>query len=185
MVEGTKENSHWRGLVNLCKFRGAIYDEIAWSAATTNEAYRDIDASRNGGTTTRFIEYLKGNRIELNTILAAAEPEAFWNWLSYKVKRVWPKRDYRKAIFLDDYMQSPTMNKFVEWYQNLSKPIIAPSLKKAQDELSEVTGLIDDVGEKQEEIEEDILHNALLQDERIKELDKRLEQIMNDSSFNK
>ena len=137
----------------------------------------------NGGTTTRFIEYLKGNRIELNTILAA-EPEAFWNWLSYKIKRVWPKRDYRKAIFLDDYMHSPTMDKFVEWYQNLSKPIIAPSLEKAENELSDVEGFINDVGEKQEEIEENILHNALLQDERIKELDKRLDKIMNDSKYN-
>jgi flagellin-specific chaperone FliS len=49
-------------------------------------------------------------------------------------------------------MQSPTMDNFVEWYQNLSKPIIEASLKKANEELSNVKGFIDDIEDKQEEI---------------------------------
>jgi predicted ribonuclease YlaK len=96
------------------------------------EAIREIEASRkyllqqpfkdgiknNNDDDITFIEYLENHRIELNTILAAAGPEAFWNWLRHKLVQVWPDRDYRRAIFMDDYMLSPSMTKFVKWYKD-------------------------------------------------------------------
>ena len=79
MVESTKVNSHWKGLANFCNYRGPIYDEIVKSAATRNQALREIQAnreyllqrafkdSRMGDSDILFIEYLRDNRIELNT----------------------------------------------------------------------------------------------------------------------
>jgi hypothetical protein len=208
LEERTIPNTHWIALVNLLSNdkggkgknggsstgKGRIYDEIMRSAATKYEGLRELMASRkyllqqfnysnndrNGNNNITFIEYLKDHRIELNTILAAAGPQAFWNWLRAKLLKVWPNRDYRRAMFFDDYMLSPTMKEFIEWYQDKSKPIIARNIAEAKDELSTVRGLIDDIHDKQQEIESDILNNTLLKNEEIQKLDKTLQKIMND-----
>jgi hypothetical protein len=186
--EGTKQNSHWEALVNLCNGRGKIYNDITKSSSSRSEAIRQINASRqyllqrpvDGSNDVAFVEYLRDNRIELNTILAAAGPEAFWNWLRHKLLQVWPNRDYRRAIFMDDYMLTPTMSKFIKWCQQTTKPIIAHRVAEAKEQLSDVGGLIDNIHYKQQEIEDDILNNTLLTNNEIKELDKALQKIMNE-----
>jgi hypothetical protein len=190
LVEGTKQNSHWEALVNLCNSKGKIYNDIIKSSSSRSEAIRQINASRqyllqrpfNDGRTKdiTFIEYLKDDRIELNTILAAVGPGAFWNWLRYKLLQVWPNRDYRRATFMNDYMLTPTMTKFVQWCQETTTPIIAHRVAEAMEELSNVRGLIDDIHNKKQEIEDDILNDTLLNNNEIKELDKRLQEIMNE-----
>jgi hypothetical protein len=192
LVEGTKQNSHWEALVNLCNGKGKIYNDIIKSASSRSEAIRQINASsqyllqrplEDANIDVKFIEYLRDNRIELNTILAAAGPEAFWNWLRYKLLQVWPNRDCRRATFMNDYMLTPTMTKFVKWCQETSKPIIAHRVAEAMEGLSNVRGLIDDIHNKQQEIEDDILNNTLLNNEKIKELDKTLQKIMNENDY--
>ena len=127
----------------------------------------------------RMIDFLKDNRIELNTIISAVEPEAFWNWLKAKIVDVWPSRNYnRSSIQLNETMQSPTMIKFVQWYEDKTKPIIADDIAKAEEDLLHVNGLIDDIYDKQSEIENYILNNTLLPNKEIQELDKTLEKIM-------
>jgi hypothetical protein len=195
LVERTKENSHWEALVNLCNGKGKIYNDIAKSASSRYEAIRQINASReyllqqpfkDGKTKdVTFIEYLKDNRIELNTILAAAGPEAFWNWLHYKVLQLWPNRDYRRAIFMNDYMLTPTMTKFFKWCQETTKDIVADRVAQAMEGLSSVRGLIDNIHHKKQEIEDDILNNTLLKNNEIEELDKTLQKIMNEKWLTK
>ena len=192
LVEGTKQNSHWEALVNLCNGKGKIYNDIIKSSNPHFEAITQINASRqyllqrpfkDGKTTdVTFLEYLRDNRIELNTILAAAGPEAFWNWLRYKLLQVWPNRDYRRAMFMDDYKLTPTMTKFFEWCQQTTRPIIADRVAEAMEVLSNVRGLIDNIHDKQQEIEDDILNNTLLKNNEIKELDKTLQKIMNEKN---
>ena len=188
LVEGTKQNPHWEALVNLCDGKGKIYNDIIKSASSHSEAIRQINASRqyllqqpfeHTNTDVKFVDYLRDNRIELNTILAAAG-QAFWNWLHYKLLQIWPNRDYRRAIFFNDYMLTPTMTKFIKWCQETSKPIIAHRVAHTTEELSSVRGLIDNIHYKQQEIEDDILNNTLLNNEKIKELDKMLQKIMNE-----
>jgi hypothetical protein len=190
LVERTKQNSHWEALVKLCNGKGKIYNDIIKSSISSSEAQRQIIASRQyllqhpfKDTDVTFLDYLRDNRIELNTILAAAGPQAFWNWLRYKLLQVWPNRDYRKAIFFNNYMQTPTMTKFIEWCQETTKPIIADRITEATQELSNVRGLIDDIYSKRQEIEDDILHNTLLTDEKIRELDRKLQKIMNENKM--
>ncbi|MFL6360383.1 MAG: hypothetical protein ACJ72V_13710 [Nitrososphaeraceae archaeon] len=188
LVERTKQNSHWEALVNLCNGKGKIHNDIIKSSSYF-EAIRQVNASReyllqrpfkDGKTDITFIEYLKDNRIELNTILAAAGPRAFWNWLHCKLLQVWPNKDYRRAIFINDYKLTPTLARFVKWCQEKSKPIIANRVAEAMEGLSSVSGLIDDIHQKQQEIEDDILNNTLLNNDEIKELDKTLQKIMNE-----
>jgi hypothetical protein len=107
----------------------------------------------DANTDIKFIDYLRDNRIELNTILATAGPQAFWNWLRYKLLQVWPNRDYRRAITIDDYKLTPTMARFVKWCQETTRPIIADRVAEATEGLSSVSGLIDDIHYKKQEIE--------------------------------
>lgn len=193
LVERTKQNSHWEALVNLCNGKGKIYNDIIKSTSSRSEAIGQINASRDyllqrpfkdkDGKTTdvTFIEYLRDNRIELNTILAAAGPEAFWNWLRYKLLQIWPNRDYRRAIFIEHYKLTPTMTKFIRWCQETTKHIIANKVALATEELSNITGLIENIHHKKQEIEDDILNNTLLNNNEIKELDKMLQEIINEN----
>jgi hypothetical protein len=191
LVEGTKQNSHWKALANLCNRKGKMYNDIIKSASSRSEAIRQINASsqyllqrpyEDANTDITFIDYLRDNRIELNTVLAAAGPQAFWNWLRYKLLQVWPDRDYRRAIFFDDYMLTPTMTKFIKWCQEMTKPIIADRIAEAMEGLSSVSGLIDNIPHKKQEIEGYILNNTLLINNEIKELDKTLQKIMNEEN---
>jgi hypothetical protein len=191
LVEGTKPNSHWKALVNLCKGKGKIYNDIIKSINPRSEALRQINASREyllqrpfETEDITFVEYLKDHRIELNTILAAAGPQAFWNWLRYKVLQVWPNRDGRRAIFFNNYMLTPTMTNFFEWCKEITRPIIADGLAQATQELSNVRGLIDNIHNKRQEIEDNILNNTLLNNKEIQELDKMLQKIMNKKMSN-
>jgi hypothetical protein len=190
LVESTKQNSHWEALVNLCNGKGKIYDDIIKLSSSRSEAIRQVNASRqyllqrpfkDTQIDVTFLDYLRDNRIELNTILAAAGPEAFWNWLRHKLLQVWPIRDYRKAIFFNNYMLTPTMTKFVNWCQETTKPIIADRVAEAMEELSNVTGLINNIHQKKQEIVDDILNNTLLKDNEINELDKALQKIMDEN----
>ena len=186
LVEGTKQNSHWDALVNLCNDKGKIYDDIVKLSSSYAEATRQINASQEyllqrpfETEDITFVEYLKDHRIELNTILAAAGPQAFWNWLHYKLLQVWPNRDYRRAIFFNNYMLTPTMTNFFEWCKETTRPVIADRLAQATQELSNVRGLIDNIDNKRQEIEDNILNNTLLNNKKIQELDKMLQKIMN------
>jgi hypothetical protein len=188
LVEGTKQNSHWDALVNLCNCKGKIYDDIVKLSSSHAEATRQINASQEyllqrpfETEDTTFVEYLKDHRIELNTILAAAGPQAFWNWLRYRLLQVWPNRDGRRAIFFNNYMLTPTTTKFFQWCQETTKPIIADRVAEAMEELSNVTGLIDNIHYKRQEIEDNILNNTLLTNEKIRELDRTLQEIMNEN----
>jgi hypothetical protein len=127
----------------------------------------------------RLIDWLATNRIELNSILATVEPEVFSRWLRWKISQVWQKRDYRRAVFIDeDNIISPTMQEFHEWYARKREPIIKVSLEKAKDELSDVKGFIENTDDKGDEIETDIVDNSLLKHYQIKKIDLALKRIM-------
>jgi hypothetical protein len=46
LVEGTKQNSHWDALVNLCNGKGKIYNDIIKSSTSISDAQRQVNASR-------------------------------------------------------------------------------------------------------------------------------------------
>ena len=125
MVEGTTPNTHWQGLTSLYSGngKGTLYKDLTNAGLSESETFEMIYMYRNylggrivdeNGNSVRRLEYLKDHRIELNTKLNVAGPQAFWNWLNWKILQVWPRRNYfaRAGIGLGDYMYAPTMNKF-------------------------------------------------------------------------
>ena len=204
VVEGTKPNPHWEALDKLLNYEGKLYEDIIKSYSTTTKTtnsdsieaadkevmairkylLKEIEFNNNNNNNNnrslrlRFIDYLMDNRIELNTILAAAGPQAFWNWLKDKLLKVWPSRNYNRDIDLNGYMYTPTMVRFYNWLADKSKDIIEDDIAQARYELSNVKGLIDNIHDKKAEIQDNILNNTLLQDEYIQKLDKALEKIM-------
>jgi hypothetical protein len=184
MIESTKVNTHWKALKGMVDEAGNVYEGLSEHEAMFYTGYlSDYPASIGGNT--RFLDWLEENRIELNTILALAKPQAFWNWLKAKILKIWPDRDYNRAINVDSYIYTPTLNDFIEGLGNKIKPIIADKVKKAEDGLSKVEGFYEDVDEfednvntRKEEIETDISDNVLLQDEEIQKLDLALEKLM-------
>lgn len=133
-----------------------------------------------------MLEYLAEHRIELNTILAAIKPEAFWNWLKWKLLQMWPDRDYRRGgLDLSESMATPTLYKFNTYYLEQTRPVIKQSITDAISDAGHIRGIYDDIDGfadnvqiAKKSIEGDILNNVLLQNDRIQKMDLALEKIM-------
>jgi len=94
-----------------------------------------------------FIEYPKEHRIELNTELAAIKPQAFWNWIRWKMLQVWPNRDYRRGgLYLEgETIRTPVLKRFVEYYDSKTESVSKYSIRDLGIEMSNVAGLYDDI----------------------------------------
>ena len=184
LQETTSINSHWTALDGILRRTGKVYQDLS---TYEQRFYRDYLSQHYdiNGTDIQFIDYLEENRIELNTILAAAKPAPFWNWLRWKLLQLWPNRDYRRGgVYLNDAMQTPTEKKFIEWLAKQTKPVVEASIKKANDVLSAVEGFLEDVDTTQKEIETDIMENILLKDKKIQKIDLALQSIMMNNKRN-
>lgn len=178
LQETTSINSHWIALDGIIHGTGKVYQELSIQERIFYRNYLTQHHDINGDKI-QFIDYLKENRIELNTLLAAAKPEPFWNWLKWKLLQLWPNRDYRRGgIYLNDTMQTPTVKEFLEWYAKQTKPVIKSSIEKANNGLSKVEGFYENVNNTQEEIETEIMSNVLLKNERIQKIDLALKSII-------
>jgi hypothetical protein len=174
----TTENSHYYGLLGVLKGKGKFYKSIINTTAAIDYDWLLRRRVEVDGEEMTYIKWLKNHRIELDTVLAAAGPEAVFNWLKWKLDQVWPHRDYNRAISLDSYLYSPTMNKFIEWYQKQSGDVIKTRLDEKKKGLEEVEGFYDDVDDEKDKIERDIIDNTMLPNELIKRVDLALEEIM-------
>lgn len=132
------------------------------------------------GEQVTYIDWLKDYRID--TVLAAAGIEAFWNWLKWKLENVWARRDYNRAIFFNNYLYTPMMDKFIDWYQKQSAEVIKARLGEKREELSDVRGFYEDVSTEKENVEQDIIDNTMLPNEQIKKVDLALDALMNGST---
>lgn len=189
--ESNEINDHWKGLRGILDGTGKFYKSLTWMEISD---YRDYLTARPEilGGDTMLIDYLKDKRIELNTILALVKPQAFWNWLRWRMLQLWPSRNYlRGGLYLDDNLRTPTLNRFIDFYEKQTEPVIRNSVTEARNEVSFVRGLYDDVDGFSDNvqiirkaIEGDIMHNVLLQDEKIQKLDLALEKIMKDGNGN-
>ena len=56
---------------------------------------------------------------------------------------LWPNRDYRRAITIDDSMLTPTMIELIVRLHNKTKHVIKDSVEKAEKELENVEGFYD------------------------------------------
>ena len=117
LEESNSANSHWQGLVGIINRTGKLYESLS---VLERDFYRRYLLARPAtlGGDIKFIDYLEEYRIELNTVLAIIKPQAFWNWLRWKLLEVWPSRNYLRAgLTLEDNIRTPTMNRFIDFCQ--------------------------------------------------------------------
>lgn len=197
LVEGTKPNTHWKSLLNLAKETGKLVKELSEGDRIyyMNYLRRKIKITEDGEVKVvheddevddddeelqYFINYLARNRIELNTILAAVEPQVFWNWLKWKLETIWPERNYNRAIFLQDTLLTPTMKKLNGWLEKRSEEINKEAIDQKRTELENVKGFYEDVRAEEGKIKDDIIENTMLHNERVQKIDLALKAIMGD-----
>jgi hypothetical protein len=191
LVEGTKPNSHWTSLFNLANGTGKLVKELSEEDRIyyMNYLRRKIKITKDGQVkvvhhddveSQYFVSYLARNRIELNTILAAVEPQVFLNWLKWKLETTWPKRNYNRAILLQNALLTPTMKKFNGWLEKLSEEINKEAIDQKRKGLEKVKGFYEDVEAEENKIEDDIIENTMLRDKRIQKIDLALKAIMGD-----
>jgi hypothetical protein len=191
--ETTTINYHWKSLRGIIDGKGNAYKSLSDNEKIYYRKYLLSKPRILGGKTT-LLDYLKENRIELNTILALIKPQAFWNWLRWKLLKTWPSRNYywRGGLELEDDIRTPTMNRFIDFYGKYTKSITEPSLKNQRHALTKVEYMYDDMDGFQDNIKTinkaimgDVMNDIVLQDDKVKKLDLALEKIMKNGNNNK
>ena len=189
LEESTEESTHYQGLKGVLERTGNVYKELDRAQVEFCDQYLLASHEYLNGDT--FTEYLKDHRIELNTVMALAKPQAFWNWLKWKLNKIWPERDYRRSPLIPGkIMYSPMMTKFIRWYEQQSTPVIRNSVEQITNDAGTVRGIYDDVDGFQDNIttaRKSIvgdLMNELKQDKGIAKIDAELDKIMKNGNNN-
>jgi hypothetical protein len=191
LEESNSANSHWDGLVGITKESGDLYESLSLYEKGFYHRYLVARPAILGGDI-RFIDYLEEHRIELNTLLAIVKPQAFWNWLRWKLLKTWPSRNYlRGGLGLRDDIRTPTMNRFIDFYQKHTKTITENRLADERAEMKEVSGMYDDSDGFQDNVSiikkaimGDVMNEVVLQDKQIQKIDLALEKLMKNGGTN-
>jgi hypothetical protein len=124
--------------------------------------------------------------------LAIVKPQAFWNWLRWKLLKIWPSRNYlRGGLALRYNIRTPTMNRFIDYCEKHAKTITASRLADEEAEMIKVSGMYDDTDGFQDNVPiikkaimGDVMNDVVLQDKEIQKIDLALEKIMKNGSSN-
>lgn len=80
LQEGVDPSDHYESFIGL-NDKGTLYECLSEEKVKYYQEYLS-QSHVVDGEEIQFIKWLKDNRIELNTMLAAAKPTPFWNWLN-------------------------------------------------------------------------------------------------------
>ena len=193
LEESNSANTHWDALVGITNRSGDLYESLSDDEKGFYYRYLMSRPKILGGEI-RFVDYLEKNRIELNTVLATIKPQALWNWLRWKLLEIWPRRNYlRGGLRLsEDYIRTPTMKRFIDFYQEYTWAITRSRLVSERIELEIVDGMFDEcegfadsVPIVKKAIMSDVMDEVVLQDKKIQKMDLALEKIMKSKSKSK
>lgn len=144
---------------------------------TSDERFQNIDMA-----------FLSERRIEIDAILAKVGDERFWDYIMDKLKELYPKRNYNRAITLPeryskekvDLLPKPT-RKLMRYIMDL----IEDGTKDASDDiikrLEDVEGFLDVKEQKKKNTE--VLTKALSEYNDVKELDEKISAIWESPGF--
>ena len=187
LVEGTKQNSHWDGLYGIItrNKKSKAYTALLKDNLSTglnglgyiDQAIRYLatKVEDQDGDTISFIEWIKTNRIELNTVLAAIEPEYCWNWLRFKLLKLWPDRDYNR-VFTEPRpsdVYTLEIKNFIERLDNTFDPLIKKRYQPIEERLNNIKGFIKDVDGTKKLIQSS-MSKTIATNKKIKLVGKRL-----------
>jgi hypothetical protein len=181
IVETTKPNSHLQGLLGiiqnnrksntykyLCKF-GNTEELQFYQNYLTQEILDQNDIP------VRFIDWLKTNRIELNTVIAAAKPKAFYNWLNWKLSQLWPMRNYNRVFNKPDpnEVYPDAIKEFIARLDNTIQPLVNEKYTPIEERCKHITGFIKDTVGTRKLIQSSI-SKKISNEEKIKIVSNRL-----------
>ncbi|MGA9845134.1 MAG: hypothetical protein WBQ25_22750 [Nitrososphaeraceae archaeon] len=185
LVEGKKLDTHWDGLNGIIqrKKRSNAYSELLdyggsmYVDKCIKYLSQKVKDPLDNTTTIPFIEWLETNRIELNTVLSAIEPEPFWNWLRFKLLTVWPNRDYNRVFHepSPSDVYTPEINNFITRLDNTYTPLIEERYKPIQEQLSNIKGFIKNTEGTKKLIQSTVSKKIAKDNEKIRLLGERLE----------
>ncbi|MGI0034005.1 MAG: hypothetical protein ACRD97_12150 [Nitrososphaeraceae archaeon] len=100
----------------------------------------------------RYIDILKGRRIELDSILSEVGPKIFSKWLRNKIIQTFPTRDYRRGVRVPSYVTTPTIQEFLKKLQAYLTSILEDKVIAHRKTLRNVNGHLIDANKKETKI---------------------------------
>jgi hypothetical protein len=123
------------------------------------------------------LEFLKELRIEIDAILAQVGDERFWEYIIYKLKQLYPKRNYNRAIPLPERYSKeksdllPTATKkLIRYIMDLTEDGTKETENAIRAEQENIDGFLDIQEQKKKNLER--LARALSGYDDMKKLDK-------------
>jgi hypothetical protein len=128
------------------------------------------------------VEFLKVQRIEMDAILAQVGDERFWEYIMYKLKQLYPKRNYNRAISLPERYSKEKFNllpkatkKLVRYIMDLTEEGTKQTETTIRKEQENVDGLLDIQEQKKKNLKR--LTDALSEYGDMKKLDEKISEI--------
>ncbi len=126
--------------------------------------------------------YLCGKRIEINSVKSEVGTEKLWEWIIYKLKEVFPNRNYNRAIEVPIMVKPDNLE---ELYRKIEKRIESYIKSESENEVKNLTdfvGFIDDVPQKCAEIEER-LKGLLINSSKYQDIVMQFQKLVESHSF--
>ena len=102
----------------------------------------------------KILNYLLHRRIEIDSVLAKVGNEQFWNFILEELSKLFPIRNYNRAIEIPEFIFPKEIESFLEGLKIKLNKITLEEREKIKKELEFTEGFIDDIEEKKKVIEE-------------------------------
>ena len=124
------DNNHLQPLQNIAKYNSRLQKELT---------------------------YLNHHRIEIDSVLAKVGSEQFWNYILEELNRLFPMRNYNRAIDIPESIFPKEIESFLERLKVKMNKVTLDESEKIKKELEFTEGFIENIEEKKKVIEERLL----------------------------
>jgi len=190
LVEKRREGDNWKSLEYLTKGlkRKSISNHKLVPIEGTLREKRYIrylnEKHIYKGQEITNLEFLRENRIELNTIMTQIGAKRFWNWIYFKMLEQYPTRNYSRVISLPPYeIRIPALEKLNLLVNSQIVNCTEDEIETIRKELKRVPGLLD-VELKTDDIN-DRLNDLVNEDKDLSKVNKGLEKLIDRYFSNK
>ena len=127
------------------------------------------------------IEFIRKKRIEIDSIVAKVGGAKLWEFIIYKLKKLFLKRNYNRVISMPEMstIYSDTIQKFLDYLEEVAQSATDEEQKLIDSELESVEGFIENVEDKREEIISR-LKDVLANDADMQEISSKLYEMINE-----
>jgi hypothetical protein len=181
LVEGRGQNDNWTSLERLTqgiKRKSISNHKLVPIQLTAHERHyvKYLKQTHDGQT---YLEFLRENRMELNSIMTEIGAKRFWNWLYYKIVQTYPTRNYTRVIDVPPYeITFPVLDRLKMLVDKQVEECIKDERVVIKNELWQVRGLLN-VDIKKDEIDER-LNDIVSNDKDITKFVEKLDKLIKD-----